>query len=61
MIICICGTFPKYDRNSFPTGEKEFVVSHGVDADTLQGVVLPNIHPQLLGATFDHQLMEWIL
>ena len=40
-IIVICGFFEKEDGFGYPTGEKEFGVSHGVDMITGQSVVLP--------------------
>ena len=45
-IIVICGFFEKEDGFGYPTGEKEFGVSHGVDMITGQSVVLPCVsHP----------------
>ena len=60
MIICICGTYERYDRGR-RTGIKEFVVSHGIDAATGRTVILPNEHPATLGARLDRTLMEWVL
>lgn len=59
-IICITGVFPKYDRRHVVIGQ-EFVVSHGIDEDTLRHVILPCEHPAALGAKFDSQIGEWIL
>ena len=61
-IVVICGFFEKEDRFGYPTGEKEFGVSHGVDMITGQSVVLPCVsHPELLGAKFDQNLGEWVI
>lgn len=61
MIILITGTFKVYDLKGYWTGEWENVVDYGVDSETLQPVVLPNIHPSLLGATIDQALGEWVI
>lgn len=58
-IICITGTFPVYNRG-VKVGE-EFVVSHGVEEDTLRNVILPSEHPSRLGAKFDPIINEWVL
>ena len=61
-IIVICGFFEKEDGFGYPTGEKEFGVSHGVDMNTDQIVILPPVsHPELLGAKFDQQFGEWVI
>ena len=61
-IIVICGFFEKEDRFGYPTGEKEFGVSHGVDMNTDQIVILPPVsRPELLGAKFDQQFGEWVI
>jgi hypothetical protein len=61
-IIVICGFFEKEDKFGYPTDEKEFGVSHGVDMITGQSVVLPWVsHPELLGAKFNQQIGEWVL
>lgn len=59
MIICITGTFPIY-HGSFKVGE-EFVVSHGIDSETGEKVILPSEHPRELGAVFDTKLCEWVI
>lgn len=33
------------ERNGYPTGRKELVVSHGVGNNTLKNYVLPTEHP----------------
>ena len=61
-IVVICGLFEKEDFLGYPTGEKEFGVSHGIDMNTDQFVVLPCAsHPELLGAKFNQQLGEWVI
>ena len=52
-IVVICGLFEKEDSLGYPTGEKEFGVSHGIDMNTDQIVILPPVsRPELLGAKF---------
>ncbi len=58
-IICVASNFPII-RNGVEVG-REFVTSHGIDEDTLQDVVLQNVHPTKLGATFDRELGEWVI
>lgn len=61
-IIVICGVFEKENKFGYPTGEKEFGVSHGVDMATGQSVVLPCVsRPELLGAKFDQNIGEWVI
>lgn len=45
----------------FDEEDKSLKVSHGVDYDTLENVVLPNKTPQMLGAEFHMKLGEWVL
>ena len=59
MIIVITGNFPIYDHNGIATGETEFVISHGID-EKGNLVIMPNIHPRQLGATFDAEIGEWV-
>lgn len=61
MIVCITGNFEIYDSNGRKTGRKEFVVSHGVDSETGQNVILPTEDPRRLGAIFDSSIGEWVL
>ena len=62
MIICITGWFDIYDRQGYKTGKKEFVVSHGVDTDNNDKiVVIPNEHPRDLGAIFSEDIGEWVI
>lgn len=37
------------------------VVSHGIDLNTDENVVLPQVTPKELGAYFDYNYGEWIL
>lgn len=61
-IIVICGFFEKEDGFGYPTGEKEFGVSHGVDMNTDQIVILPLVsRPEKLGAKFDQNIGEWVI
>lgn len=43
------------------TGKSELIVSHGVDQETGQTHVLPNVHPHELGATMDEELGEYVM
>jgi hypothetical protein len=61
MIVLVTGYFRKYDNSGRPTGNREFGVSHGIDMDTMENVVLPQLHPRQLGARFDYELGEWII
>jgi hypothetical protein len=61
MIVLITGWFPVYDRNGYPTGEKEFGTSHGVDLATGQDTITSTEHPQKLGAVFNHEMLEWVI
>ena len=59
-IILITGYFDVYDNDGYPTGEKEFIVSHGFYEDTFKYVVVENVHPRnITGAYFDAELHEW--
>lgn len=60
MIVLVTGTFEVMDRGR-RTGRKEFLVSHGVDYDTGEQVVLPSEPPAALGGVFDDTLNEWVL
>lgn len=61
MILLVTGWFDKLDRFGYKTGEKEFLVSHGVDLDMDKIVITPNEPPESLGATFSSELGEWII
>lgn len=60
MIILVCDWFNIY-RDGIPTGEKEYVASHGIDVDTGRHVIVQCIPPQRLGAKYDSKIGEWIL
>ena len=58
-IVVICGLFEKEDSLGYPTGEKEFGVSHGIDMNTDQIVILPPVsHPELLGPNLINNLVN---
>jgi hypothetical protein len=48
------------ERNKW-TGQIELLTSHGYDNDTGRLVVLPQVDPVQLGATYDTQIGEYIL
>lgn len=58
-IILITGKYDTYINGI--KGEKEFVVSHGINEDTGISIVLPNEHPMKLGGKFDIELGEWVI
>jgi len=60
-IICITGYYDKCDVNGIPTGRKELLVSHGINADTDSVVILPQIHPHSLGAVFNPVIGEYVI
>lgn len=60
-IICITSWFDIYNRQGTKTGEKEFTVSHRIDEDTGDAVVLPCEHPDKLGAVWDEGIREYVL
>jgi len=43
------------------TGQMETIVSHGIDLETDQPVILPNETPQSIGAVFDREYGEFVL
>ena len=61
MIILITGWFPKYDRNGYETGEKEFIVSHGYDTETGKTVITSCDHPARMGGVFNSDIGEWVI
>jgi hypothetical protein len=61
MILLITKYFETLDTYGFPTGEKELLVDYGIDLETDQTIVLPNIHPKEIGGEFDKTYNEYIL
>jgi hypothetical protein len=61
MILIITKYFETLDIYGFPTGNKELLVDYGIDLETDQNVVLPNISPKEIGAVFDETYNEYIL
>lgn len=59
MIVLITGMFDVRRPGQPP--KKEFMVSHGVDYETLENICLPNEHPRELGAEYSKSLGEWVL
>lgn len=59
-MIVIADWFPVY-KNGIPTGQKEYVASHGVDMDTGRNITVSVDHPSKLGAKFDKNLDEWVI
>jgi hypothetical protein len=43
------------------SGRGREVVSHGIEHDTGHSVVLPNVHPNEVGAEFDPRFGEYII
>lgn len=60
-VICITGWFEKFDKAGHPTGELEFLVSHGIDEDTGKSVTLPCCDPRWLGAKIDPDINEYVI
>lgn len=60
MIIIVAGWFPVY-KNGIPTGEKEYVASHGVDLYTGKSIIVSVDHPSKLGAKFNEAMGEWVI
>lgn len=59
-MIVIVNKCKKFDVYGLPIGY-EFLVSHGVDTNTGELIILPNIPPHELGCEFDINLGEYIL
>jgi hypothetical protein len=56
MIIVICN-----EEYNEITDRYRLVVSHGLDSETLETVVLQPVHPAELGAEIHHEIGEFIL
>ena len=61
VIIVVTGWYPIYDMHGLPTGEKEHLVSHGIDTETDQTVVLPQVPPSECGCVYDINIGEYVL
>jgi len=62
MVIVIANMFDVLDRSRCKSsGTKELLASHGYDTETGFEVVLQQVHPSKLGATFSLELGEWVL
>lgn len=60
-VMLITGWFPIY-KDGYDNGEKEFLVSHGVDIDTGEHIVTGNFNPKLSeDCYFDQLFEEWFL
>lgn len=61
-LILITDWFDKYDRTGYRTGEKEMLVSHAINEDTGDIVVVPNDPIGYFnGAKIDIELNEYVL
>jgi hypothetical protein len=60
-MIVICGWYPVEDVHGLPTGDKELLVSHGLDPDTLAIIPLPNVSPQEMGCKYDLDIGEYVI
>jgi hypothetical protein len=60
-IIVITGWYPITDMHGISTGEKELLVSHGIDPDTLKIIPLPNVPPNEMGCKYDLELEEYVI
>ena len=62
MILLVTGWFDKTDQYGRRTGEKEFLVSHGIDLNTDQTVITSCDPPSRIpGARFDNNYQEWVI
>ena len=61
MIVLVTGWFKVYDKYGYRTGKKEFGTSHGVDLATGAMVITSTEPPDQLGATWNEQMMEWVI
>lgn len=41
--------------------EGKLIVSHGINEQTMRDVILPQVHPRDLGASFSHEMGEWVI
>lgn len=42
------------------TKKNEVLVSHGVDTETMENIMLPDIPPEQIGY-FNNRMMEWVM
>ena len=59
MIICITGWLDRYKGGI--KVDREFVVSHGINPETDEMVILPCEHPSRLGAVFNNEIGEYVI
>lgn len=56
-MILVLTTRERHER----TGQMQLLVSHGIDLETDQTIVLPQVAPSAIGAILDHDLEEYAL
>lgn len=61
MIIVIADWYPITDMYGLPTGEKELLISHGIDPDTNRLVIMPPIPPAQAGAVYNRDMGEYVI
>lgn len=61
MILVVTGWFDIYDKQGYPTGKKEFSISHGIDLKSGHSIVMSGGHPTTVGAKFDTEMQEWVI
>lgn len=61
MILVVTGWFDIYDKHGYPTGKKEFSISHGIDLKSGHSIVMSGGHPTTVGAKFDTEMQEWVI
>jgi len=57
MLVLIANWFQAKDSSNV----KEFVVEECFNADTLETVIVPSVHPKELGAVFDEDIGEYVI
>ena len=61
MIVVVTGWFDIYDKHGYPTGKKEFSISHGIDLKSGRSIVMSGGHPTTVVAKFDTEMQEWVI
>ena len=62
MIIVVTGWFDEYDRYGMKTGKKVFGVSHGIDGETGETVIMSfENDPKHIGAVWNDNIGEWVI